>query len=314
MVDKKNLARIKTAVLCGGPGVEREVSLNSGESVYAALAGAGFDVEKAVVPEAGFEAFLNDLDCQVAVMMLHGEFGEDGRPQALLEKRGIPFTGPDAAACRIAIDKDMSKQLFRQHSVPTADWVVVESVAEAGAKMAEAGLAAPVVVKPNSLGSSVGVAIVRAPEDLEPAVTKALAVDPRVMIEPFMPGRELTIGWLDGNLLPIIELVPDGTFYDYNAKYISDKTEYRCPAELDPGDEAASRSAAENVLKIVSARDLSRVDIILGPSGPMVLEVNTSPGFTSHSLVPLAARRAGIAMEDLCARLVEMAARRGGLL
>lgn len=314
MTDTNKLARLKTAVLCGGPGVEREVSLNSGASVHAALTAIGFNAEKAIVPETGYDGYLESLDCQVAVMMLHGEFGEDGRPQRLLEKRGIPFTGPTAASCEIAIDKHRTKELLRRNNVPTADWIVVSDSKGVHEKMAAAGIALPVVVKPNSRGSSVGVAIVREPDDLVPAVAATLTVDTVAMIEAFLPGRELTIGWLDGNLLPIIELSPDGIFYDYNAKYISDKTRYLCPAPLAAEETATVNAIAEKVLEIVVVRDLSRVDIILGPSGPTVLELNTSPGFTSHSLVPLAARTAGIDMEQLCSKLVEMAARRGGLI
>ncbi len=314
MTDRKKLAALKTAVLCGGPGVEREVSLNSGQAVYEALAKAGFSVEKAILPEIGFEKYLRSLDCQVAVMMLHGEFGEDGKPQAILEDRGIAFTGSTAAVCEVAIDKNVSKKLFRRHGVPTADWIIASKGEDVAAKLAAAGIVLPVVVKPNTRGSSVGVTILREPAGLRAALDKVFEIDDVAIVEKFVPGRELTVSWLDGQLLPVIEMVADGTFYDYQAKYLSDKTKYTCPARLGADELARVNAVAENVLKIVSVRDLSRVDIILGPSGPVVLEVNTSPGFTSHSLVPLAAKTAGIDMAELCARLVEMAARRGGLV
>ena len=314
MIDRKKLAGLKAAVLCGGPGVEREVSLNSGQAVYRALHEAGFRVEKAVVPETGYKAFLEELDCQVAVMMLHGEFGEDGRSQEVLERRGIAFTGSDSRTCGLAMDKNATKLLFRRCGVPTPDWVVLDDTASALAAVKKAGMGAPLVVKPNARGSSVGVTIVRDLATLPEAVEKALAVDSLVLAERFVAGRELTVGWLDGKILPIIELAPDGTFYDYHAKYLSDKTEYRCPASLAYTELSAVRSVAENILRNIPLRDLARIDIMLGSYGPQALEVNTSPGFTSHSLVPLAASRAGIEMRELCSRLVEMAARRGGLV
>ena len=314
MTDLEKLADLRTSVLCGGPGVEREVSLASGDTVFTTLRDAGFRVEKAVLPEEGFEAFLEDLDCQVAVMMLHGEFGEDGRPQAVLEKKGIAFTGSDSRTCSLAMNKNATKRLFRYTGIPTPDWALIDDPDHAPALIEDTGLTLPLVIKPNSRGSSVGVTIVRDVSEIPAAVEKALAVDSLALAEKFVAGREVTIGWLNGVFLPIIELAPDGAFYDYNAKYVSSKTEYRCPASLDDGAMSRIESVMERILQNLSLRDLARVDILIGSSGPQVLEINTSPGFTSHSLVPLAARQAGIGMKALCCSLVEMAARRGGLL
>lgn len=310
----EKLKKLRPAVLCGGPGAEREVSLASGECAYQALRDAGFSATKAVVPEESPDSFLEAVDCDVAVMMLHGEFGEDGQAQRILERRGLPFTGSASEVCALAMDKNACKDLFAGHGVPTPRGILLENPAGAEEAIAAAGLDVPLVVKPNDLGSSVGVTIVRDRKDLSDALALAFNMDGRTLAEEFVDGRELTVGWLDGRALPIIELVPDGTFYDYQAKYLSDKTIYLCPAEL-PEDVAEEISRiARKTTEIIPVRDLARVDIILGADGPRVLEINLLPGFTTHSLVPLAARRVGLEMPALCEKLVEMAARRGGLV
>jgi D-alanine--D-alanine ligase len=312
--EQNSLKQLNVAVLCGGPGPEREVSLASGDTVYSALKQNGYRVVKVEVPQHGHEETVENLDCQVAVMMLHGEFGEDGHAQSILEHKGIAYTGPDAKTCALAMDKDATKRLLRSTGIPTADWAVIESVTDIDKALGVSGITVPFVVKPNSKGSSVGISIIRDASEIASAVEKALAVDEKVLLETFVQGKELTLGWLDGRLLPIIELAPDGDFYDYNAKYISEKTLYICPAELDGDTAGKINDIGKKVFEIMSVRDLSRVDILLGPVSPMVLELNTSPGFTSHSLVPLAARTAGMDMGQLCERLVAMAAKRCGLL
>lgn len=310
----KTLEQLRIAVLCGGPGAEREVSLASGESVCGALGRAGLRPAKVVVPGRDPESCLERLDCDVAVMMLHGEFGEDGRAQAILERRGIAFTGSSSAVCGLAMDKERCKRVFVAEGVPTPPWATVADVPSARAEMERAGLAFPLVVKPVSRGSSVGVAIVREEAELDAAVAGALGVDARAMLEEFVAGREVTVGWLDGDILPAIELIPDGVFYDYRAKYQSDRTRYLCPAPVAPDVSRGIAALAAAVSKILSVRDLARVDIIVGASGPRVLEINTLPGFTSHSLLPLAAATAGLAMPRLCRKLAEMAVARAGLL
>ncbi len=314
LAEQNKLKKLDIAVLCGGPGPEREVSLASGETVYSALKQDGYSVTKVEIPQKRHEQVVENLDCQVAVMMLHGEFGEDGHAQTILERKGIAYTGPDAKTCALAMDKDATKRLLRSKSIPTADWVVIDSATDIDQVLDTSPVDVPMVVKPNSKGSSVGVSIIRDKSELPAALEKALAVDEKVLLETFIQGKELTLGWLDGKLLPIIELAPDGEFYDYNAKYVSEKTKYICPAELDKATTDKINDIGQKVFEIMSVRDLSRVDILLGPAFPMVLELNTSPGFTSHSLVPLAARQAGMDMGALCGKLVEMAARRGGLL
>ncbi|MDR1612745.1 MAG: D-alanine--D-alanine ligase [Planctomycetota bacterium] len=309
-------SRLKTlglAVVCGGPGAEREVSLASGGCACDALLEGGFRVEKAIVPPEAPEQFIEALNCDVAVMMLHGEFGEDGHAQRILERRSLPFTGSSSEVCALSMDKDACKRLFARSDIPTPRWVLLDKAAGAEKAIAEAGLDIPLVVKPNGRGSSVGVSIVRKRRDLPAALELAFGLDGRILAEEFVEGRELTVGWLDGRILPVIELVPDDGFYDYQAKYISDKTIYLCPAELPDDVEADISLIVRKTAEIIPVRDLARVDIILGRDGPRVLEINVLPGFTTHSLVPLAARRVGLEMPALCEKLVEMAARRGGL-
>lgn len=304
----KDFGRI--AVLCGGPGGEREVSLNSGQEVYAALERSGIACTKVVLPQENPDTFLEGVDCDLAVMMLHGEFGEDGDAQEILERRGIVFTGSSSDACRRAMNKTATKILMKNAGIPTPRWTTSKDPEKAAAAVVEAGLAYPLFVKPNYGGSSVGVSRAETPYQLRDAVAKALEDDRLALIEEMIWGRELTAGWLDGRLLPIIELNAQNEFYDYQAKYLSDATRYTCPAELDAG---AAKAIGRHVLATVAAigaRDLARVDIMLGSDGPMLLELNTLPGFTTHSLLPMAAARDGLPMEELCVKLVDMAASR----
>lgn len=305
---------IRVAVLCGGPGGERDVSLASGENVHQALLSAGVKHELVVVPAGDPERFLRELSCDLAVMMLHGHFGEDGVAQRILEERRIAFTGSDSDACALAMDKNRTKELLREHGIATPRWLVTSSPREAAAEVGLVGLKYPLFVKPNSSGSSVGVSKVESPELLIEAVTLALADDPLAMVEEMVVGDELTTGWLDGRVLPTIQMEADGVFYDYRAKYVSEKTRYVCPANLPEKTAEAVDEFAATAARLVGARDVARVDLMLGVEGPMVLEVNMLPGFTAHSLLPMAAAAAGMRLEELCVSLVAMAAARAGIV
>lgn len=290
------------------------MSLASGENVHRALRSAGLDACLTIVPEAEPDGCLEALDCDIAVMMLHGDFGEDGKAQTILERRGIAYTGSNPAACALAMDKNACKELFMEKGIPTARWVVADTPDEAEARVRSAELSYPLFVKPNDKGSSVGVGRVDSAAELAAKVAMARGESTRVLIEEMVSGRELTVGWLDGAALPIIELLADGEFYDYRAKYISDATRYICPAEVP---DALAREMAEYTLAVadcLGVRDLARIDIMLGDDGPKVLEANALPGFTTHSLLPMAAAAAGISLEQLCLDLVAMAARRGGMV
>ena len=311
----KNLGALRTGVvvLCGGPGGERDVSLASGENVHRALNRAGLKNEIIRVPARKPELLLEHLVCRVAIMMFHGEFGEDGAAQRILERRGIPFTGSDSRACALAMDKNATKELFVSHGIPTPRWVIGSAPAGLTGAVRKAGLTYPLFAKPNRGGSSVGVVKVNNPGELKRAAEGILAVDRLVLVEEMAAGRELTAGWLDGRTLPLIELMADGTFFDYRAKYQSDATRYVCPADVSPELTQSIQNYVVKIAKSVGSRDLARVDLMLGADGPCFLEINSLPGFTSHSLLPMAAAAAGIPMEKLCLSLVEMAANRAGI-
>ncbi len=313
MTEKLNAARAGVVVLCGGPGGEREVSLASGENVHQALNRAGLANELIQVPAENPEDVLENLVCRVAVMMFHGEFGEDGAAQRILERRGIAFTGSDSRACALAMDKNAVKELFVEHGVPTARWAVGDTPAGLAGAVRKAGLSYPLFAKPNYGGSSVGVSRVNDEGELEPMAERILAMDDLVLVEEMVVGRELTVGWLDGRVLPIIELLADGTFYDYRAKYQSEATRYLCPADVPRELAEPIRKDVLRIAEFVGSRDLARVDVMLGADGPKFLEINSLPGFTSHSLLPMAARAAGMPMEKLCLSLVAMAAARAGI-
>lgn len=308
----KDIQGMKIAVVCGGVGAEREVSLASGDVIHGALLRAGVPNTKAVVPADNAAKYLEALECDIAVLMLHGEWGEDGGAQAILERRGIFYTGPRPEAAALAMDKNASKQIFAANGIPTPRWTVCNHPDTAARAVDAAGLRYPLFVKPNFRGSSVGAGRVNAPNELEPAVRRALDADRLCLIEELVAGRELTVGWLDGRTLPVIELCADGVFYDYDAKYLSDKTRYICPADIGPVMTEHVSLLARMAVEALNGRDTARVDFMLGPCGPMALEVNSLPGCTTHSLVPMAAAQIGIDICGLACRLVEMACKRAG--
>ncbi len=313
MNDKLDAARAGVVVLCGGPGGEREVSLASGENVHLALGRAGLENLLVRVPAEEPERVLENLVCRVAVMMFHGEFGEGGAAQRILERRGIAFTGSDSRSCALTMDKNAIKELFVREGVPTARWAVGDSPERLVSAVGRAGLSYPLFAKPNFGGSSVGVSRANNPGELAKVAEAILAMDRLALAEEMVIGREMTVGWLDGRVLPIIELVADGTFYDYRAKYQSDATRYLCPADLEDGLADSIRRHVAKAVEAAGGRDLARVDLLLGADGPRFLEINSLPGFTSHSLFPLAAAKGGIPLERLCLSLVAMAAGRAGI-
>ncbi len=310
----ETLAAAGVGVLCGGPGAEREVSLMSGERAHNALLAAGVPNRKIEVPAHGYTEFLEQLPLGLAVMMLHGVWGEDGGAQAILERRNIPFTGADSRASALAMDKNGSKIRFVEEGIPTPRWVVAGSADEAIEAARREELQLPFFVKPNYRGSSVGAGRVDRFDQLEQAARYSLKEDSLVIVEEMVIGREITIGWLDGKALPSIEMQAAGEFYDYEAKYLSDATRYQCPADLEPSVAKELSALAERVAASIGVRDSSRIDFILGDEGPMVLEINTIPGFTSHSLLPMAAAAAGMGVEQLTVHLATMAAKRAGLV
>jgi D-alanine-D-alanine ligase len=293
----------KIAVLMGGPGSERDVSLATGHGVSKALRSLGADVVEVDVHDENF-ALPKDVD--LAFITIHGTFGEDGQLQEILEERGVPYTGDGVEASRAAFDKILSKEKFREYDVVTPEWEVIE----AGQRPT---ISVPLVVKPARQGSTVGVVIVKDASELDSAMAEAAKYDRKLLIEKFVSGRELTIGILGDLALPILEIIPKGGFYDFNNKYpflnpqAGGGAEHVCPAKIDPNKTKQIQKQALHAFRALGLVVYGRVDVLLPDSGnPFVLEVNTIPGMTEASLLPEAAAAAGINYVDLCARIIAL--------
>jgi D-alanine-D-alanine ligase len=293
----------KIAVLMGGPGSERDVSLATGRGVSKALRSLGAEVVEVDVHDENF-ALPKDVD--LAFITIHGTFGEDGQLQEILEKRGVAYTGDGVEASRAAFDKILSKEKFREHGVVTPEWEVIE----VGQRPT---ISVPLVVKPARQGSTVGVVIVKDASELDSAMAEAAKYDRKLLIEKFVSGRELTIGILGDQALPILEIIPKGGFYDFNNKYpflnpqAGGGAEHVCPAEIDPNKTKQVQKQALHAFRALGLVVYGRVDVLLPDSGnPSVLEVNTIPGMTEASLLPEAAAAAGINYVDLCARIIAL--------
>jgi D-alanine-D-alanine ligase len=293
----------KIAVLMGGPGSERDVSLATGRGVSKALRSLGAEVVEVDVHDENF-ALPKDVD--LAFITIHGTFGEDGQLQEILEERGVPYTGDGVEASRAAFDKILSKEKFREYDVVTPEWEVIE----AGQRPT---ISVPLVVKPARQGSTVGVVIVKDASELDSAMAEAAKYDRKLLIEKFVSGRELTIGILGDQALPILEIIPKGGFYDFNNKYpflnpqAGGAAEHVCPAKIDPNKTKQIQKQALHAFRALGLVVYGRVDVLLPDSGnPFVLEVNTIPGMTEASLLPEAAAAAGINYVDLCARIIAL--------
>ena len=295
----------KIAVLCGGPSSEREVSLRSGSAVANALRLLGADAFEIDVRDGKFRL---PTGTELAFNALHGTFGEDGTIQAILDERGIPYTGEGEAGSRLAFDKIESKRRFVDCGGPTAPYVTLE-------KGEIPNLPLPYVVKVPCQGSSVGVYLVKAMPERDAALEKAFAQADSILVEAFVSGRELTVGVLGENVLPIIEIRPRGGFYSYENKYTwtnrGGAAEHECPARLNRREKALVESAALAAHRSLELEIYSRVDVILDANRePQVLEVNTIPGMTETSLLPEAAAAAGISMSQLCEFIVQLSLER----
>lgn len=300
-------ASVRVAVLMGGPSAEREVSLMSGREVARALEAGGFPVEQIDLHPSEVDA-LERRPMDVAFIALHGTFGEDGTLQRRLEELGVLYVGSGSRASRTAMDKVASKQAFLAAGIPTPPWTVVHRDDADAQLRAFRTLGPEVVVKPIDEGSSIAVTL--APD--EPAYRRGLeavfAIRERALVETLVRGRELTVGVLHHDGLPVVEIVPHQSFYNYDAKYFDDTTEYRVHPSLPPGTEQAVRRWAVAAHRALGCRDFSRVDLILDSCGAAhVLEVNTIPGFTTHSLLPKSAGGAGVDFVTLCRVIVELA-------
>ncbi len=333
---------LKIAVLMGGTSAERDVSLASGIRITEALRARGHEVVavdtvaglltaadeqrllaggvvKTIPPDtkalvrmnAAMQGTLRALPtADVLFLALHGGQGEDGTLQALLDLTGVPYTGSGHLASALAMDKDLSKHLFRAAGVPTADWLMAPATPE----QVEATLGFPVIVKPSKQGSTVGLSIVRTRAELQPAIDEAFVHDDEVMIEQFIAGRELTVGVLGDETLPVGEIIPKHEIYDYECKYTPGMAVEEFPARLTDDETKTVQSLARKAFDALKLRGYARIDFRMSPDGTFYcLEANTLPGMTQTSLIPQAAAAAGISFPELCDRIVQLALdRRGG--
>jgi D-alanine-D-alanine ligase len=304
---------MRVAVLKGGRSLERGVSLRSGARVEDALERLGHEV---VALDVGGDLVerLSAERPDVAFVAMHGVGGEDGTAQELLEILGIPFTGPGAAACARCMDKSHAKHAIREAGLPTPDWFAFSQTAfrELGAADAlprlEQSLGFPLVVKPSRGGSSLGVKFAAGAGEVPQALVSAFSYDDRVLLERFVSGRELAVSVLGDEALPVVEAIPEqGDSYDFEARYEIGRTRFVCPAQLDAGEQSAVTEAALATYRALGCSGFARVDLILAPDGPQILEANAIPGLTDTSLLPQAAEAAGMSFEQLVERILELA-------
>jgi D-alanine-D-alanine ligase len=293
----------KVAVLFGGRSAEREVSLKSGNAVLAALKRGGVDAH-AFDPAA---RALHELEGYDRVFIaLHGRYGEDGTIQGALELMGIPYTGSGVMASALGMDKWRTKLLWQAAGISTPQFELVKADSDFAAVEARLGL--PLFVKPANEGSSIGISKVKRAGDLQAAYREAAKYDALVIAEQFIGGGEYTVGILGDTALPVIRIVPANEFYDYEAKYLRDDTQYLCPCGLPAEVEVRIRAEALQAFRALGGCGWGRVDFLMDEAGRhYFLEVNTSPGMTDHSLVPMGARAAGIEFDQLVLRILELA-------
>ncbi|KPK98116.1 MAG: hypothetical protein AMJ95_05815 [Omnitrophica WOR_2 bacterium SM23_72] len=298
-------------VLMGGPSSEREISLKSGKAVLEALKSIGLDVVAVDITTdscADNERLIRSKKIDCAFIALHGRFGEDGQIQELLEKMKIPYTGSGVRASQLAMDKTVSRSIFESHGLRVPKYQILEKVSYNGKSKLDLLMSLPLVIKPASQGSSIGLSIVCDEAKLKEAVDLALTFDDRIIIEEHIKGRELTVGILNHRSLPIIEIIPKNPFFDFEAKYQLGMTEYVVPAPLEEGIAAKISQAALSAHKLLGCKGFSRVDMILSESNEaVILEVNSIPGLTSTSLLPKAAKAIGIEFSALCLELIKIA-------
>jgi D-alanine-D-alanine ligase len=294
-------APLNIVVMLGGPSAEREVSLSTGAGVAKALHSLGHRVTEVDPKDSTFSL---PKKTDAVFLALHGTYGEDGVVQQELEKLGVPYTGCDSEASRLAFDKVLTKQRCIEAGIPTAKFVVVDSEKTPWPM----GWQPPVVVKPVRQGSSVGLQFVERVADWSEALREAFRYDSQLLAEEKIVGRETTVGILADEALPVVEVRPKSGSYDYRNKYTAGNTDYFCPADFDAATTRAIQQAALGAFRAIGGRDYSRVDVMVRASGePVVLEVNTLPGMTETSLLPKAAAAAGISYAQLCQKMIDLA-------
>jgi D-alanine-D-alanine ligase len=299
----------KVGVLYGGRSAEREVSLMSGQGVCAALTSVGVDAHLFDSGKRGLDELARQGFDRVFIA-LHGRYGEDGTMQGALELLGMPYTGSGPLAASLAMDKIMTKRVFQQAGLPTPNYRVIESTADLDGLIEQLGL--PLILKAPNEGSTLGLYKVTQAAELAGAYAQALAFDEQILAEQFVDGRELTVAILgrgaSARALPTIEIVAPGGNYDYEHKYFSDDTQYLCPASLTPAVDRLVQQLAVQAYRSLGCEGWARADFMLDENDqPWLLEINTSPGMTGHSLVPMAAKAAGIDYASLCVSILNEA-------
>jgi D-alanine-D-alanine ligase len=295
----------KVAVLFGGRSAEREVSLKSGAAVLAALQRSGVDAHAFDPAEQDLHELLEQGYKRVFIA-LHGRFGEDGTVQGALELMGIPYTGSGVMASALAMDKWRTKLVWQAAQLPVPDYTMLTQDSDWDAVVKQLGL--PLFVKPANEGSSVGISKVKNAAELPAAYAEAARHDALVIAERFIGGGEYTAAIVGGQALPVIKIEPANEFYDYEAKYLRNDTRYLCPSGLSAEQEAEMQRLAQLGFALIGGRGWGRVDFLVDEQGkPYLLEINTSPGMTDHSLVPMAARQAGMSFEQLVVKVLGLA-------
>jgi D-alanine-D-alanine ligase len=305
---EKNLNNFgRIGIFMGGPSSEREISLASGQAVYEVLKNQALDVVTIDILTDSWEEnckLIQKVNIDVAFIALHGHFGEDGQIQAMLELLNIPYTGSDSTASHLAMDKIASRRIFQDAGLPVPNYVILSGGDDP--KIIQ-NLSGPFVVKPTAQGSSIGLSIVKSEEKLNKAIDYALGFDGRVIVEEYINGREITVGILGDSALPVVEIVPQNKFYDYEAKYKPGMSDYIVPAKLSDKITAQAQDKALIAHRLLGCSGFSRVDMRLNHENiPFILEVNSIPGLMETSLLPKAARAMGIDFAQLCIQILRL--------
>ena len=292
----------RVGLLYGGSSSEREISLMSGEAIHQAMLNLDVDVV-AIDADDNLLQSLPGYNLDLVFIALHGPGGEDGTLQGALEYLKLPYTGSGVLASALAMDKLRCKQMWLGMGLPTTDFALLEADSDWSAELARLG--GKVMVKPAAEGSSIGMSRAATPEQLQTAWAEASQYNTSVIAEPLLPGPEYTVAILDGQLLPSIRIESNAEFYDYEAKYFSDQTQYLCPSELSESREQELQKLCADAFDSLGCRGWGRVDVMVDDQGQFqLLEVNTVPGMTSHSLVPMAAKAAGLSFDQLVAKIL----------
>ena len=305
MFDRGISKNIKIGVLLGGVSAEREISLLSGRQAAEALIRRGFMIKELDLNSSSEDTVKNMIriaDIDAAFIALHGRFGEDGWIQKILDDMDIPYTGSRPYASFLCMDKAASKEIFRKNAVPTPDF----SILQKGEKVKD-DILLPKVVKPSANGSSIGVSIVKTTSDFKKALAKGFSAGDTLIIEDYIGGREFTVGILDETPLGVVEIIPKGEYFDFTTKYSDGLCDFRAPADIDNDLYDEIQRIALLAHKGLGCSHFSRVDLKVNENNePLVLEVNSIPGLTSHSLLPLSAKVSGINFDELCGIIMEM--------